>query len=157
MGRISISPSLPGTLRNYLPNLHRRNLWQKAIALYLPKPTSHGVIRSMVWVIIRVLSQTMIVPSASNLIMPQHTTVAGLRRACSVNTLPPSQTMIPPSASSLIMPGHTCNRGVAKAQLDRISEAKRDGRTALRLAKQAGDTSLITRAEKLLRLLEGRN
>ena len=53
--------------------------------------------------------------------------------------------------------GAYLHRGVAKAQLDRISEAKRDGRTALRLAKQAGDTGLITRAEKVLRLLEGRN
>ena len=49
------------------------------------------------------------------------------------------------------------NRGVAKARLNRISEAKRDGRTALRLAKQAGDTRLITLTEKLLNLLEGRN
>ena len=49
------------------------------------------------------------------------------------------------------------SRGVAKALLNRISEAKRDARTALRLAKQAGDTSVITRAEKVLRLLEGRN
>ena len=49
------------------------------------------------------------------------------------------------------------NRGVAKALLNRISEAKQDVRTALRLAKQAGDTGLITRAEGLLRLLEGSN
>ena len=49
------------------------------------------------------------------------------------------------------------NRGLAKARLDRISEAKRDVRTALRLAKQAGDTRVITRAEKLLHLLEGSN
>ena len=49
------------------------------------------------------------------------------------------------------------NRGIAKALLKRISEAKRDVRTALRLAKQAGDTDLITRAEKLLHILEGSN
>ena len=49
------------------------------------------------------------------------------------------------------------NRGLAKARLNRISEAKRDVRTALRLAKQAGDTGLITHIEELLRLLEGRN
>ena len=49
------------------------------------------------------------------------------------------------------------NRGIAKAQLNRISEAKRDLRTALRLAKQAGDTGLITHIEELLHLLEGRN
>ena len=49
------------------------------------------------------------------------------------------------------------NRGVAKALLNRISEAKQDVRTALRLAKQAGDTGLITHIEKLLRRLEGRN
>ena len=46
------------------------------------------------------------------------------------------------------------NRGIAKAHLNRISEAKQDFRTALRLAKQAGDTSAITRIEKVLRLLE---
>ena len=49
------------------------------------------------------------------------------------------------------------HRGVVKAQLDRISEAKRDVRTALRLAKQAGDTGLITSAEKVLRLMERLN
>ena len=49
------------------------------------------------------------------------------------------------------------NRGIAKALLNRISEAKQDVRTALRLAKQAGDTDLITRAEKLLHILEGSN
>ena len=49
------------------------------------------------------------------------------------------------------------NRGVAKALLNRISEAKQDVRTALRLAKQAGDTGLITRIEGLLRLLEDSN
>ena len=49
------------------------------------------------------------------------------------------------------------NRGTAKAQLNRISEAKQDFRTALRLAKQAGDTSAITRIEKTLRLLERNN
>ena len=49
------------------------------------------------------------------------------------------------------------NRGIAKALLNRISEAKRDIRTALRLAKQAGDTRVITSAEKLLNLLEGSN
>ena len=48
-------------------------------------------------------------------------------------------------------------RGLAKALLDRISEAKQDVRTALRLAKQAGDTRLITQIEKILRLLEGSN
>ena len=48
-------------------------------------------------------------------------------------------------------------RGLAKALLDRISEAKQDVRTALRLAKQAGDTRLITQIEKTLRLLEGSN
>ena len=47
------------------------------------------------------------------------------------------------------------SRGNAKAVLNRILEAKRDARTALRLAKQAGDTDLITSTEKLLRLLEG--
>ncbi len=46
------------------------------------------------------------------------------------------------------------NRGIAKAQLNRTWEAKQDGRTALRLAKQAGDTSLITYIEKWLHLLE---
>ena len=46
------------------------------------------------------------------------------------------------------------NRGIAKVLLNRISEAKRDVRTALRLAKQAGDTRLITRLEEALRLLE---
>ena len=49
------------------------------------------------------------------------------------------------------------NRGLAKALLNRTSEAKRDLRTALRLAKQAGNTPLITRTEKTLRLLEGSN
>ena len=49
------------------------------------------------------------------------------------------------------------NRGVAKAQLNRRSEAKQDSRTALRLAKQAGDTRLITQIEKNLRLLEDIN
>ena len=49
------------------------------------------------------------------------------------------------------------NRGLAKARLNRISEAKRDVQTALRLAKQAGDTRLITRLEGLLRRLEGSN
>ena len=46
------------------------------------------------------------------------------------------------------------NRGNAKALLNRTWEAKQDGRTALRLAKQAGDTSLITHIEKWLHLLE---
>ena len=46
------------------------------------------------------------------------------------------------------------NRGIAKALLNRTWEAKQDGRTALRLAKQAGDTSLITHIEKWLHLLE---
>ena len=46
------------------------------------------------------------------------------------------------------------NRGIAKALLNRRGEAKQDFRTALRLAKQAGDTSLITDIEKLLHLLE---
>ena len=49
------------------------------------------------------------------------------------------------------------NRGVAKAQLNRISEAKRDGRTALRLAKQAGDKRFVTRIEGFLDFLEGSN
>ena len=49
------------------------------------------------------------------------------------------------------------NRGIAKVQLNRISEAKRDVRTALRLAKQAGDTRLITHIEENLRILEGSN
>ena len=49
------------------------------------------------------------------------------------------------------------NRGVAKAQLNRISEAKQDVRAALRLAKQAGDTRLITHIEELLHRLEGIN
>ena len=49
------------------------------------------------------------------------------------------------------------NRGVAKVLLNRISEAKRDVRTALRLAKQAGDTRLITHIEENLHLLEGSN
>ena len=49
------------------------------------------------------------------------------------------------------------NRGVAKALLNRTSEAKQDVRTALRLAKQAGDTGLITQIEELLDFLEGRN
>ena len=46
------------------------------------------------------------------------------------------------------------NRGIAKAQLNRTWEAKQDVRTALRFAKQAGDTSLVTRIEKVLHLLE---
>ena len=71
-----------------------------------------------------------------------------------VNTSPPLQIMISPSASILIMPQHTIARGLAKAQLNRTWEAKQDVRTALRLAKQAGDTSLITDIEKLLHLLE---
>ena len=45
--------------------------------------------------------------SASILMMPRHTTIAELRRASSVNTLPPSQIMISPSASILIMLKHT--------------------------------------------------
>ena len=49
------------------------------------------------------------------------------------------------------------NRGVTKVHLNRTSEAKQDFRTALRLAKQAGDTRLITRIEKTLRLLEDIN
>ena len=49
------------------------------------------------------------------------------------------------------------NRGVAKAELNRISEAKRDVRTALRLAKQAGDTRVITHIENALDILEGNN
>ena len=49
------------------------------------------------------------------------------------------------------------NRGVAKVLLNRISEAKRDVQTALRLAKQAGDTRLITHIEENLHLLEGSN
>ena len=49
------------------------------------------------------------------------------------------------------------NRGIAKAQLNRISEAKRDVRTALRLAKQAGDTRVITHIENALDILEGNN
>ena len=49
------------------------------------------------------------------------------------------------------------NRGSAKTQLNRISEAKQDLRTALRLAKQAGDTSFITDIEEFLHLLEGSN
>ena len=49
------------------------------------------------------------------------------------------------------------NRGVAKALLNRTSEAKQDVRTALRLAKQAGDTRLITRIEELLDILERSN
>ena len=38
--------------------------------------------------------------------------------------------------------------------LDRISEAKRDLRTALRLAKQAGDTRFITQIEGYIDYLE---
>ena len=49
------------------------------------------------------------------------------------------------------------NRGLAKARLNRISEAKRDVRTALRLAKQAGDTGLITHIEGFLDFLERSN
>ena len=49
------------------------------------------------------------------------------------------------------------NRGIAKARLNRISEAKRDVQTALRLAKQAGDTRLITRLEGFLDFLERNN
>ena len=49
------------------------------------------------------------------------------------------------------------NRGITKAQLNRISEAKQDVRTALRLAKQAGDTRVITHIEKALDILEGSN
>ena len=47
------------------------------------------------------------------------------------------------------------NRGISKALLNRISEGKQDLRYALRLAKQAGDTDLITLIGKSLRLLEG--
>ncbi len=46
------------------------------------------------------------------------------------------------------------NRGIAKVQLNRISGAKQDARTALRLAKQAGDTNLITAIEEVLNILE---
>ena len=49
------------------------------------------------------------------------------------------------------------NRGLEKVILNRTSEAKRDVRTALRLAKQAGDTGLITRIEETLDILEGSN
>ena len=53
------------------------------------------------------------------------------------------------------------NRGLAKVLLNRISEAKQDFRTALRLAKQAGDTRLITDIEEVLDIvldiLEGSN
>ena len=49
------------------------------------------------------------------------------------------------------------NRGIAKALLNRISEAKQDVRTALRLAKQAGDTRLITDIEEVLDILEDSN
>ena len=45
-------------------------------------------------------------------------------------------------------------RGGAKALLNRTSEAKRDLRTALRLAEKANNTSLITDIEKMLNLLE---
>ena len=65
-------------------NLNQRNLWHKAIALYLPKPTSCGGIRSLIWVIIRVLSQTIPRLSASILIMPMHTTIAEMRRPRSI-------------------------------------------------------------------------
>ena len=46
------------------------------------------------------------------------------------------------------------NRGIAKALLNRTSEAKRDLRTALRLAEKANNTNLITNIEKMLNRLE---
>ena len=46
------------------------------------------------------------------------------------------------------------NRGLAKALLGRTWEAKQDLRTALRLAKQAGDESFEAHIEGTLRLLE---
>ena len=46
------------------------------------------------------------------------------------------------------------NRGIAKALLGRTWEAKQDLRTALRLAKQAGDESFKAHIEKTLRMLE---
>ena len=49
------------------------------------------------------------------------------------------------------------NRGIAKALLNRTSEAKQDVRTALRLAKQAGDTRVITHIEEVLDILERTN
>ena len=46
------------------------------------------------------------------------------------------------------------SRGIAKVLLNRTWEAKRDIRTALRLAEKANNTSLITDIEKMLNLLE---
>ena len=46
------------------------------------------------------------------------------------------------------------SRGIAKVLLNRTWEAKRDLRTALRLAEKANNTSLITDIEEMLNLLE---
>ncbi len=46
------------------------------------------------------------------------------------------------------------SRGLAKGILNRPWEAKQDFRTALRLAEKAGDASLKTRIEEVLRILE---
>ena len=76
--------------------------------------------------------------------IPDHAYRAELRK--SLNTL-----ITDFDTAIRLKPDHAnayLNRGVAKVLLNRISEAKRDLRTALRLAKQAGDTSVITRAEK---------
>ena len=45
-------------------------------------------------------------------------------------------------------------RGVVKAILNRTYEAKRDIRTALRLAEKSGNVSLKARIQEILRMLE---
>ena len=86
--------------------------------------------------------------------MPQHTTIAELAKSklgqyfAAIADYDIAIRLNPDDARAYL------NRGIAKALLNRTWEAKQDGRTALRLAKQAGDTSLITRIEKLLHLLE---
>ena len=46
------------------------------------------------------------------------------------------------------------NRGITKALLNRMPEAKQDLRTALRLAEQAGNQQLKAAIEKVIRSLE---
>jgi hypothetical protein len=61
-------------------------------------------------------------PDLADAYMPRHTTVAELRRTCSVNILPPSQIMIPPY-----------NRGNVKGMLDQYFAAIVDYDSAIRL------------------------
>ena len=56
-----------------------------------------------------------------------------------------------------LSPDHTdayFSRGNAKAQLDRIDEARQDLEMALNLARKAGNTDLMTRAERALENLD---